>query len=30
MCAGTKVDPSIQWENLGLVPGHAYTLVNLP
>lgn len=27
MCAGTKSDESINWQDLGLVSGHAYTLV---
>lgn len=28
MCAGTKSDGSISWEELGLVSGHAYTLLD--
>ena len=28
-CCGTDDDPSVDWANIGLVPGHAYTLVKL-
>ena len=27
MCAGTKSSPSIAWSEIGLVEGHAYTVV---